>query len=123
MIFIRGIGTNHVVESNINPQEWIYTVNIVNLTLTTFEEICMFYKPKNVNGVVFIRAGNVEPRVITTFRLGVCRDLEAYVIGFFYKEDDKLYSFKIPEEGNIYPPIEPEPCADSFEIHEEMFGG
>ena len=60
------------------------------------------------------------PGDIAEFLLGLCRDVESYVIGFFIGDD---LVAQHPPSGNLTPqlasvlnPTDTDPCADSWSI-------
>lgn len=111
------IGTDHEQEqSTIDPTQWVYTSNILNLTSTTFEEIVVFFSQHGRPGVIFLRVGQTPPGTLVTFRLGVCKDLKEYVIGLFWREGGELFTDSIPPVGAIVPPLGEFRCMDSVDI-------
>lgn len=142
---LAAIGTDHLINlAAVSPQEWFYTVTITNnthLTPTpmTFEEIVLFYKRKNLPGVVFLVHKKVEPTATVVFTLGVCSEVESYSWGAFgYLSIDGILTYamvaSVPEFNEagqpMAPPMTPsqrdaeevreygrsEPCADSYRI-------
>jgi hypothetical protein len=118
---LRGFGESHVIRrGDFRADEWIYTVNIRNLSTDTFDEIALFLKRRNQDGVVFFANRGVAPGATAQYLLGLCRDVESYVVGFFI---DDVRVAKFPDMGNITPelasllnPTDTDPCADSWSI-------
>jgi hypothetical protein len=113
-------GSDRIQEASIDPNEWFYTVTITNQTEDTFDEIALFYKRKDLPGVVFLREAIVAPGERVEFRLGVCRQMESYAFGGFIGDTEV---FKLPETGVMTPQLasqinvtDKEPCADSWRI-------
>jgi hypothetical protein len=116
----NSFGSDHIQEASIDPNEWFYTVTITNRTEDTFDEISLFYKRKDLPGVVFLTEPIVSPGESVVFRLGVCRQMESYVFGGFIGATEV---FKLPEVGVMTPQLasqikssDIEPCADSWAI-------
>ncbi len=118
---VQARGTDHVVQQpDLDPTEWFYTVTVANRTTDTFDQIVVFYKRVNLEGVVFLQEVGVTPGQVVVFRLGACNRMENYVVGFFLGDD---LVAKIPGSGNMTPqlasqlnPTDVEPCADSWSI-------
>lgn len=97
-----------------------YTVTIRNASTETFSEIVAFYKRINLPGVVFLASYEVQPQAQPVFQMGLCSQLESYVVGFFIQ--DELVA-KIPARGNMTPqlasvfnPSDTYACEDSWSI-------
>lgn len=86
---LRGIGTNHLImQSRIDPSEWIYTVTIQNLTNDVFDEIALFYQRHDMaTGVIPLFGFNIKPGDVHVFRLGICKHMKHYTFGLFIGED------------------------------------
>ncbi|WP_120575806.1 MULTISPECIES: hypothetical protein [unclassified Corallococcus] len=100
--------------------EDIYTVTVRNLTSADWFDIVVFYKRVGLSGVVYLEAFDVQPNAAPVFQMGVCSQMESYVVGFFIGDD---LVAQIPSSGNmtptlasIYNPSDIEPCADSWSI-------
>jgi hypothetical protein len=119
---LQGAGTAHVLDrAQINAGEWIYTVTVTNSTPEFFDQVVIFYKRVGLNGVVFLQETGFVPGDIRIFRLGVCKDMESYALGFFQGEDMVA---RLPDEGSNMTaalasqinPTDTDPCADSWTI-------
>lgn len=100
--------------------EDIYTVTVRNLTLADWFDIVIFYKRVGLSGVVYLEAFDVQPNAAPVFQMGLCSQMESYVVGFFIGDD---LVAQIPSSGNmtpslasIYNPSDIWPCADSWSI-------
>ncbi|MBE4752312.1 hypothetical protein G4177_29515 [Corallococcus sp. ZKHCc1 1396] len=98
----------------------LYTVTVRNLTSADWFDIVVFYKRVGLSGVVYLEAFDVQPNAAPVFQMGVCSQMESYVVGFFIGDD---LVAQIPSSGNmtptlasIYNPSDIEPCADSWSI-------
>jgi hypothetical protein len=117
-----GFGPNHVVYPlSIQVGEWIYTVTIANETTSTFEFV-LFYKRLSQNGVVFLQESNVAPNDMRVFRLGVCKEMESYTVGFFIGTT-LVAQLPAPGTGAMTPtrasqenPFDNDICADAWAI-------
>jgi hypothetical protein len=117
----QAIGTNHTFPTGVlTPGESTYLINVNNQTSDTFTEIVVFYKRINLSGVVFLKADQVQPGVVTGFMCGLCKEFESYVVGFFI--GNQLVA-QIPTTGNMTPalasqlnPTDIYPCIDSWLI-------
>jgi hypothetical protein len=116
-----GFGESHLIRrGDFTPGEWIYTVNILNTTTDTFDEIVVMMKRINQTGIVFLVNEGVAPGETAQYLLGLCRDVESYVVGFYIGDTEV---FKFPAQGNLTPalasqlkPSDTDPCADSWLI-------
>jgi len=78
--------------------DWLYTVTITNSTADVLPEITLFYKRRNLSGVVYYSQYYVTPNTSVIFGLGVCSEMESYVFGL-YDTDGTLLA-KFPDQGN-----------------------
>jgi hypothetical protein len=116
-----GFGESNLIRrSDFTPGEWIYTVDILNTTTDTFDEIVVMMKRVNQTGIVFFVNEGVAPGDTAQYFLGLCRDVESYVVGFYIGNTEVA---KFPAEGNLTPalasqlkPADTDPCADSWLI-------
>ena len=93
-----------------------YTVEIINGTYTTFDEIDVLYKQVGQPYPERLTQGPLGPGETLHFNLGPCFTMERYNVGFFV---DPFLVAQVPPEGGYVTPDtkrDAEPCADSWEI-------
>jgi hypothetical protein len=137
----HAFGVNEDVDiARDNPSEWFYTVTFRNSTHIAADpndpvvpislDFRVFYKRRNLAGIVYQEVLNVPPSGVAVIAMGVCSQMESYSWGAWgYVEDngklvyDRLVSSNDFGVGSLTPQKvsqlvarDTEPCADSWEV-------
>ncbi len=123
-----------------NPNEWFYTVTFRNSTHIAADpndpivpislDFRVFYKRRNLTGIVYQEVLNVPPSGVAVIAMGVCSQMESYSWGAWgYVEDngvrvyERLVSSNDFGVGSLTPQKvsqiiarDTQPCADSWEV-------
>jgi hypothetical protein len=108
------------IDSRLPAGYQTYRVTITNNSDILWEEIEVFYKILNLDGVVpLIAAGVFPPGTSMTFHLSPCNRLESYAWGFLFRDiNGDLLSYRAPEGGGTFPPDvgSADPCHPEFVV-------